>query len=61
VFGAVGKQSEFMADFSNCGLKYRHLVQSKKIDPWKKWYVREDVEIFPGETVALKKLQKTIY
>jgi hypothetical protein len=43
VFGAVGKQSEFMADFSNCGLKYRHLVQSKKIDPWKKWYVKEDV------------------
>jgi predicted methyltransferase len=50
-----------MSDFSNEGLKHRHLVQSKKINPWRKWYVKENIEIFPGEAVTLKKLQKTIY
>lgn len=50
-----------MVDFTNFGLKYRHMVESEKKDPWKKWYVDYRVEIFPGEVIKLKKLQKSIY
>jgi hypothetical protein len=37
-----------MADFTNFGLKYKHLVKAKSLDPWKKWYKDTEVEIFPG-------------
>jgi len=47
-----------MADFTNQGLKYRHLVKSKRLDPWKKWYQVEELELFPGEKVKLKKILK---
>jgi len=50
-----------MADFTNCGMKYKHLVQTENKDPWKKWYIDTKLEIFPGEVVKLKKLQKSIY
>jgi hypothetical protein len=50
-----------MADFTNQGLKYRHLVKSKRLDPWKKWYQVEELELFPGEKVKLKKILKSIY
>jgi hypothetical protein len=50
-----------MVDFTNFGLKYRQLVQTKKQNPWKKWYVESTLEIFPGEKVKIKKLQKSIY
>lgn len=50
-----------MVDFTNCGMKYRHMVETEKKDPWKKWYVNQNVEIFPGEVVKVKKLQKSIY
>ena len=50
-----------MADFTNEGMKYRYLIDGKKINPWKPWYKNEDVEIYPGETIRCKKLQKSIY
>lgn len=50
-----------MVDFTNCGLKYRHMVETKSHDPWKKWYVTNTLEIFPGEKIKVKKLQKSIY
>lgn len=53
--------SQTMADFTNYGLKYKHLVKPEKKDPWKKWYVNSKIEIFPGETIKVKKLQKSIY
>ena len=37
------------------------MVEPEKKDPWKKWYVDYRVEIFPGEVIKLKKLQKSIY
>ena len=37
-----------MVDFTNFGLKYRKFVQTKKKNPWKKWYVESTLEIFPG-------------
>lgn len=29
-----------MADFTNEGLKYKNLVENRKLNPWKKWYVK---------------------
>ena len=45
-----------MADFTNEGIKYKHMIDSKKINPWKRWYKTEELELFPGEKVKIKKL-----
>ena len=57
----MGKHSQLMADFSNEGLKYRHMVEGRRLDPWEKWYSKEEMEIFPGERIVAKQLQKSIY
>lgn len=50
-----------MADVTNKGIRYRELVSSKKINPWKRWYVKEELELYPGSKVTITKLQKSIY
>ena len=50
-----------MTDFTNAGLKYKSLVEKRRINPWKKWYEKEEVELFPGEKIVVKKLKKSIY
>lgn len=50
-----------MANFTNSGLKYRYLIDVKKINPWKQWYKKEELQLFPGENVKIRKLQKSIY
>ena len=50
-----------MTDVTNEGKRYRHLMDGKKINPWKRWYKTEELELFPGKVVKVKKLQKSIY
>lgn len=57
----TGSSTKFMETFCSQGKKYRHLVDEKKFDPWKKWYKTTEVEIFPGEKIKMKKLEKSIY
>ena len=39
LFKNLSPNGQKMTDFTNCGLKYRHLVQEKNKNPWKKWYL----------------------
>ena len=50
-----------MTDFTNAGLKYRSFVQTRRLNPWKKWYAEEELQLFPGEKIKMKRLKKTIY
>ena len=61
MFREIGEQASGMTDFTNAGLKYKSLVEKRRINPWKKWYEKEEVELFPGEKIVVKKLKKSIY
>lgn len=40
IFSSIGTRSQYMADFTQAGLKYKNFVKSSKINPWKKWYAK---------------------
>jgi hypothetical protein len=39
----MGGKTVEMIDFTNAGLKYKPLVENRKINPWKKWYSKEEL------------------
>ena len=44
-----------MASFVNEGKKYKHFVDRKNINSWKKWYNKESYEVFPGKFFTVKR------
>jgi hypothetical protein len=61
LFEKLNNKSRYMATFTSFGLRYKDLVEAKKIHPWRNWYTEKEYEIFPGKKLKGKCLQKSLY